>query len=225
MTYVIQNMFILVSPALFAATIYMMFGRLVRNLNAEHHSIIRMSRLTKAFAWGDVLSFLVQGSSAGPSIIAGYANLGKALVLVGLFIQLISFGIFVVTSTIFHRRLNASPTAQSAAPSFPWLRIMQLLYVVSVLIMVRSGFRVIEYSQGNDGYCLTHEWTLYVFDSVPMLVVAILFCLQFPDELQRGLASGSRGPEGPTLVNVQGPWKKVDGSAWSAEEGLDLREK
>jgi hypothetical protein len=50
-----------------------------------------------------------------------------------------------------------------------------MLYIISVLIMVRSVFRVVEYIMGNDGYLLSHGWTLYIFDAALMLGVVVLF--------------------------------------------------
>lgn len=54
MPYIIQNLFILVAPALFAASIYMTLGRIIRVVNALHLSLIKPTRLTKTFVLGDV---------------------------------------------------------------------------------------------------------------------------------------------------------------------------
>ena len=62
---------------------------------------------------------------------------------------------------------------------------MYMLYGVSALIIVRSIFRIVEYVMGTDGYPLTHEWTLYVFDTVPMLVVSALFYFRYPDNISQ----------------------------------------
>ena len=59
-----------------------------------------------------------------------------------------------------------------------------MLYTVSALIMIRSIFRAVEYLMGMDGYPLTHEWTLYCFDSVLMLSVTVVFFLRYPSELK-----------------------------------------
>jgi hypothetical protein len=52
----------LLAPTLFAASIYMILGRLVRLLDAEQFALIRSRWLTKFFVMGDVLSFLSQGA-------------------------------------------------------------------------------------------------------------------------------------------------------------------
>jgi hypothetical protein len=57
--FIMQAMLLLVAPALFAASIYMVLGRIVLTLNGEKHCLIKKKWLTKIFVGGDVLSFLV----------------------------------------------------------------------------------------------------------------------------------------------------------------------
>lgn len=57
-----QSALILIAPAFFAASIYMELGRIIRLLNAEKSSVIKLNWLTKTFVMGDVLSFLMQAS-------------------------------------------------------------------------------------------------------------------------------------------------------------------
>ncbi|KAL1845228.1 hypothetical protein VTK73DRAFT_833 [Phialemonium thermophilum] len=61
--YIIQSLLILLAPALFAASIYMLLGRTVLLLDAPQHSLIRPRFMTKVFVAGDVLSFLVQSGA------------------------------------------------------------------------------------------------------------------------------------------------------------------
>ncbi|KAH7317208.1 RTA1 like protein-domain-containing protein [Rhexocercosporidium sp. MPI-PUGE-AT-0058] len=182
--YMIQSALILLPPVLFAATIYMCLGRLIRYLSASHLSIIRPSRLTKIFVGGDIVSFLIQGNST-PFAVLGDKNpifpkLGQALVLLGLAVQLISFCLFTYTAMVFHRRLKAAPTERSWVADQDWVKVMHMLYCTSGLIILRSLFRIVEYAMGNDGYPLTHEWTLYAFDTIPMLAVCGLFFWWYP---------------------------------------------
>ncbi|KAK5798256.1 hypothetical protein VI817_004547 [Penicillium citrinum] len=180
--YVLTNAFVLLGPTLFAASIYMALGRIIRRVRGEHLSIIRVSRLTKTFVWGDIISFAVQGNST-PLSVLGYAKWGKILVIVGLLIQLISFFIFWLTAIIFSSRIHRKPTTESFQPHIPWKKSLHMLYAVSALILVRSIFRIIEYTLGNDGYPLTHEWTLYIFDSVPMAIVMVVFFIWYPSQI------------------------------------------
>jgi hypothetical protein len=52
-------MFILLAPALFAASIYMILGRIILLVGGQEHSIIRPQWLTKIFVIGDVICFLL----------------------------------------------------------------------------------------------------------------------------------------------------------------------
>jgi hypothetical protein len=121
------------------------------------------------------------GGAANPDLGA----IGEWMIIVGLIIQLISFGLFGLTALIFHARIRKAPTARSCQVDQSWINTMYMLYGVSGLIILRSGFRIVEFVMGADGYPLTHEWTLYVFDTVPMLVVALLFNLWYPNNLSR----------------------------------------
>ena len=60
--YVMQSTLLLVAPALFAASIYMELGRVIRLVKGEKLSLIRVTLMTKIFVAGDVLSFLMQAS-------------------------------------------------------------------------------------------------------------------------------------------------------------------
>ncbi|KAM0412858.1 hypothetical protein ACHAPD_007906 [Fusarium lateritium] len=185
MPYATQNMFILVAPALFAASIYMILGRIIRGLNADRHSLLKPTKLTRTFVLGDVLSFMVQGGGAGMSAIQNttMAKWAERLVIIGLVIQIVIFGIFCVVSVVFHRRMSRTPTAESIGTLIPWESTLHMLYAVSFLIMVRSIFRVIEYAQGYTGYALSHEWTLYVFDTLLMWLVTAIFAFRYPSDI------------------------------------------
>lgn len=60
MPYIIQSLLLLLGPSFFAASIYMILGRLIRLTDGERRSMIRSKWLTKIFVCGDVLSFFVQ---------------------------------------------------------------------------------------------------------------------------------------------------------------------
>ena len=60
--FIIQSIFLLVAPAMFAASIYMVLGRIIVAIEGEKLSLIKKKWLTKIFVAGDVLSFLVLSS-------------------------------------------------------------------------------------------------------------------------------------------------------------------
>lgn len=67
---------------------------------------------------------------------------------------------------------------------------MVSLYLVSILIFVRSIVRVVEYVQGNDGYIMSHEAFLYVFDATVMWLAMIIMNWVHPSEVAANLRGG-----------------------------------
>ncbi|KAF3014889.1 hypothetical protein E8E15_004955 [Penicillium rubens] len=173
--YAIQNAFLLLGPTLFAASVYMTLGRIIRSVHAEKHSLVRINWLTKTFVMGDVVSFVVQGSASGLMATGDNTKLGSNIVVAGLVIQVIMFGLFIVTSAVFEVRMRRSPPTEAFNNRINWIGRVRTLYAVSALILIRSIFRVVEYAAGNHGYPLTHEWMLYVFDSALMIICMVIW--------------------------------------------------
>ncbi|EEP81346.1 predicted protein [Uncinocarpus reesii 1704] len=211
--YIIQSLFLLLAPALFAASIYMVLGRLIAALHADRFSIVRRTWMTKIFVTGDILSFIVQGIGGGVMYSGTPSNLslGQKIIIVGLVIQLLFFGFFTFASIIFHRRMSANPTTTSLSIHFSWRKHLFGLYIASFLIMVRSVFRVIEYVQGSDGELLSREIYLYIFDAALMWILMLLLNIVHPreiSELLRGEKSLNsvdleRQPESVKLTRVR----------------------
>ena len=111
-------------------------------------------------------------------------KLGQDIVIGGLAIQIVMFSLFMVTAVVFHVRYNKYSVGAVTEDTGSWLPTMYMLYAVSVLILVRSFFRVVEFAMGRDGYLLQHEWTLYIFDSVLMWIVMVLFAIWWPRKVQ-----------------------------------------
>ncbi|KAJ3536886.1 hypothetical protein NM208_g6534 [Fusarium decemcellulare] len=181
--YIMQAILLLVAPALFAATIYMELGRIILMVDGEDHVLIPLKWLTKIFVTGDVLSFFLQGGGGGIQASGSLEAMdnGSKIIIGGLFVQLIFFGVFIIIAAMFDRSLRRAPTGRSN--SAPWKKHMTALYVGSMLIMVRSVFRAIEYIQGFNGYLLSHEAYLYVFDAALMFLVMVLFNWRHPAEI------------------------------------------
>lgn len=147
-------------------------------------------------------------------------HLGEQIIIGGLFVQLIFFGLFIVVSAVFHYRLVRDlPLKKRYGPSLllksrrnrqstisatsvlsrnelyelPWKRHLFTLYVASTLILIRSIFRVVEYIQGNAGYLLSNEVFLYVFDATLMLFVMLAFNWIHPSQVTETYQKRLRG--------------------------------
>lgn len=183
--FIIQAILILVAPALYAASIYMILGRLIRAVKGEHLSLIPVQWVTRIFVTGDVIAFTLQAGGGGIQA-AGTLELyetGEKIIIAGLFVQIVIFGFFVVTSVLFHVRLIKNPTAIATSEAIPWTRYLTVLYVTSAIILVRSIFRVIEYLQGNAGYLISHEIFLYIFDALLMALTMAIFVVWYVEHL------------------------------------------
>lgn len=190
--FIIQAILILIAPALYAASIYMILGRLISAVGAERLSPIPIRWLTKIFVTGDVISFFLQAGGGG--IQAGGTldlfEIGEKIIIAGLFVQIAFFGFFVATAVQFHRRLlvDTEPLSKESKASIPWKKHLAVLYTVSAVILIRSIFRVVEYLQGNGGYLISHELFLYIFDTLLMVLVMAIFLVFYIDGLRPQLA-------------------------------------
>ncbi|KAJ5250214.1 hypothetical protein N7489_000624 [Penicillium chrysogenum] len=181
----IQAVLVLVAPSLLAASIYMELGRIMIVTGGEHLSPIRRSWLTKIFVVGDVISFLIQAGGAGMLVKASTAEKGGNVIKVGLIIQIIFFGLFIITSIVFHVKHVKNGSRVLQQRQVPWKKHQTALYIGSLLIFVRSIFRYIEYNQGSSGTLLQHEFYSYVFDAALMLLVMVAFNVVHPAEISK----------------------------------------
>jgi hypothetical protein len=200
--YIVQSIFLLVAPALFAASIYMELGRIVVLVDGDRYLFVPRRWLTRIFVTGDVLSFFMQGAGGGMmgSDSASSRDLGEKLIVAGLFVQIVFFGCFVVTAALFHSRLRRNPTQKVITDKPPYLRHLIALYITSILIFVRSLVRVIEFIQGFDGFIISHEIFIYLFDAVPILAVMLIMNWTHPSEI-KALLVGGKMAKGFRLVD------------------------
>ncbi|KAL4879317.1 RTA1 like protein [Aspergillus karnatakaensis] len=185
--YSIHTILVLLAPPLYAASIYMVLGRLISFLHAEKLSLVSIKWMTKIFVTGDVIAFVMQAAGGGimaSGTIDSY-ELGENITVGGLAVQLAFFSVFIVTCGVFHYRVRANPTQKvielsAKRDARSWETVLLGLYLASVLILVRSIFRMIEYIQGNNGYLISHEVFMYVFDSALMFLCMVVMNVCHP---------------------------------------------
>jgi hypothetical protein len=108
---------------------------------------------------------------------------GEKIVIAGLALQVATFIVFLVASIDFHIRMNRKTYLfTNTDTSGNWKKMLYILYSVSALVLFRCTFRLIEYAMGNGAYLISHEWTLYVFDTVPMFLVLVLLLVLQPSK-------------------------------------------
>ncbi|KGO75610.1 RTA-like protein [Penicillium italicum] len=201
--FAIQTLFILVTPPLYAASIYMILGRIVTYLQAKHLSMMPVKWMTETFVTGDFLSFLLQ--CAGGYLMDTGGSLreaGSNTTIGGLVVQLLFFGFFVIVTTVYHFRISRQPTPRSQSDREQThgdgfrhrnrFTILIGLYIVSLLILVRSVFCFVEYKEGYNGYTMRHEVFMYVFDGLLMLIAIVVMNVCHPAKILGDGKDGSR---------------------------------
>ncbi|BGP23357.1 RTA-like protein [Rhodotorula toruloides] len=205
--YILQTMFILLSPCAFLAMDYMLLGRLARALgdDAIKCLFIRPTLISKVFVTSDIITFLLQAAGGGMS--AGNSDsmrkVGPKLALVGLILQLISFGIFTLLLLVWGVRVQKRlprPIPRFRFSAFSvfskesvedWRPLFWVMCLTCVGIIVRSTFRTVEYSQGYYGYLATHEGYFYLLDALPLWLAMSLYCYFYPARFIDGAKSHS----------------------------------
>ncbi|KAJ5099241.1 hypothetical protein N7532_006242 [Penicillium argentinense] len=211
--YSVGTIMILLAPPLYAASIYMTLGRLIMHLDAEGLSMVPVKWLTAIFVTGDVIAFVMQAAGGGimASGTISAMTTGEHITIGGLAVQLVFFSIFIATSAIFHGRIRNNPTENAVTPSplstvlhtNTWETIMTGLYVSSILILIRSIFRLIEYAQGNDGYLISHEVFMYVFDSMLMFFTMVVMSIFHPSKVLSRSTKSQRASRKSYLSNTE----------------------
>jgi hypothetical protein len=188
-------MFIILPPSLYAATIYMTYGRIVTFVGKPHLSIVAPRKVTKIFVSGDTTAFLLQLAGGGMQSIDSMRSIGQKILVVGLVVQLLFFGFFLYVSVAFQIRLRKAGLNMIGGP---WRRLLHILFLVSALVIGRCVFRIVEYVGGTDGYIYSHEYFMYIFDAIPMFFVQAIFHFSHPGKILVG-----KGPVVDDYVDLQ----------------------
>ncbi|KAK9459485.1 RTA1 like protein-domain-containing protein [Lipomyces oligophaga] len=185
MPFIIQNLLVLASPPMLAATIYMSLRRIARALKSQQLLLIGARWLTKLFVLVDLVCFVTQvaGAIMSGSDDSSVASRGKTILLAGLVLQCISFGFFIACAATLHGRINPANIQLDWEKPFRWQPYIVGLYIVSVLFIGRNVVRIIEFQQGSDGVISSSETLFYVFDAGVMMSVVLVVLILHPGRL------------------------------------------
>ncbi|XPS78340.1 hypothetical protein M3J09_010355 [Ascochyta lentis] len=182
--FIVQAIFLLLPPVLFAATLYMVYSRMVRAVGGERFSVVPSRWATRVFVLGDMLCLNIQSSGAGLTPKARLAKIGDAIIIAGLGLQVVMYAAFLACCIAFHIRFRAHSNRAKNVSCLPWKSCLGMLYATSLFIQVRNIFRMIEYAMGSEGYLFRNEWPTYTFDGALMLVVMVSFLVWYPSHFQ-----------------------------------------
>ncbi|MCJ1271951.1 hypothetical protein MMC22_011856 [Lobaria immixta] len=175
LNFVIQYFFIVVAPVFFSAAIYTTLTSLIAALG-QHMSPLGLSRrkIIWIFVTSDVLATITQVTGAA---LIGTAesdskspDTGNNILLAGLCVQVFSFLVFLVLLAMFLRRSRKATTSTGEGGL---MRFSGALVVCSLLVYLRTIFRMAETAEGVGGYASSHEAFFGALEFAP-IVVAIL---------------------------------------------------
>ncbi|KAJ5459154.1 RTA1 like protein-domain-containing protein [Penicillium desertorum] len=188
--YIMQDIFLVLPPVFFAATLYMTYSHIVRAIHGEPFSPISMRWATRFFVTGDIVCLLIQGNAAGLLAKPETTKTGDYIIIAGLILQILIFVYFLICCLLFNMRFRAKVGGTASTAHVPWQACLNMLYVTSMAILARNIFRVVEFalqSVDDAGYLVTHEWPLYAFDGALMLSVMVVFFFWYPSQLHAKL--------------------------------------
>jgi hypothetical protein len=200
--FVIQYFMIVTAPVFISASIYVCLSRLITWATTEGLDLTRSRGAArwikpKGILWGfiscDVVSTVIQ--------IAGAALIGKKesdhkdatipnnILLAGLAFQTFAFTVFLILLGLFRWTLQKQDkgTASHSKDTF-----IAALAGSSLLIYLRTSFRLAETSQGVFGYLSTHEVFFGVLEFAPVIVAVWILAVWHPARSlpQRNLPTG-----------------------------------
>ncbi|KIW99504.1 uncharacterized protein Z518_11243 [Rhinocladiella mackenziei CBS 650.93] len=134
-------------------------------------------------------------------------ELSKKILLGGLITQVIALGFFILTCWYAHRRIKREPAEVLRKDStINWRNHFRAVELVTLVLIVRSVVRTIEYLQGVDGFIASHEVFLYATDAFLMFFVMIVFLIIHPGRLIRDachLKQDNWNPESQLMLKTR----------------------
>ncbi|KAI0801215.1 RTA1 like protein [Fomes fomentarius] len=187
MPFIIQTSILVLAPTPFVAALFIGFGRISQHLGAQY-SRLSPALYSKIFLTCDIISLLVQGGGGGLAASStndpDKARLGSNIILGGLVVQIVSMSFFVLFMAEYAwRRAKDRPfhktvhdTSEGAMDRHMKMLIAGIC-ISTVLIYIRSVYRIIEFADGFNGTVAHNQVLFNVFDG--MMVTLAMYTLNF----------------------------------------------
>ena len=105
-------------------------------------------------------------------------QIGTAITLIGLAIQFVFFIAFI---WVLHRICTDETFGLKDLPSLS--KVFVGLRASILLLLIRNIYRIIEFATGPGGPVYAAEWSFYVFETVPILLACVVYCVFHFDRL------------------------------------------
>lgn len=175
--FIIQYFFIVTAPVFLSAGIYTILSALIHRLGREH-SVLRPKLILWIFITSDAIATITQ--------IAGAALIGvrqskrqdpttaNNILLAGLAYQVFSIGIFIILTAIFIFRARSKLRVNGL------VAFTSAFIVATLLIYLRTCFRLAETAEGLGGDLSTREVFFGTLEFAPVVLAVFLFTVWHP---------------------------------------------
>ncbi|KAG4256579.1 hypothetical protein FPRO04_08156 [Fusarium proliferatum] len=183
--FILQNVLLLAGTPFLAATIYMSLRRVATALDSQHLSFISLRWLTKLYVLIDIACIVSQfiGAIIPASGEPDAITKGRIILIAGLIVQLCALSIFILTSLYLYIRIRQETGPFLDSSLVRWRRYFRTIEAVTIIMIIRSIVRAVEYLQGQGGFVISHEVFIYLFDASLMFLVMLLFLIIHPGRL------------------------------------------
>lgn len=191
--FVLQYFFIVTAPVLFSAALYAVLSGLIRRLGRAH-AVLPPRAILRIFIASDVVATATQitgaaligvrqGNREDPTI-------GSDILLAGLAFQVFAMGIFVILTTAFLARAGPAAIKKSGLAAF-----VAAFSAATLLVYLRTCFRLAETVEGLDGNLSSHELYFGVLEFAPVVVAVTLMTVWHPGRCVGNRISGTKSEE------------------------------
>ncbi|CAE6426159.1 unnamed protein product [Rhizoctonia solani] len=181
-----MDLFLLLSPCGFIASIFMMLVPIATYLDAQEFLILRPNLLTKLFLLFEFTAFLVQGTGSAMSIALDTETkaLGAKILIGGLALQTVSltaymnvFGLFVFR--LWKHRKDEWNNRPNGILKH-WLALLMVVGVGLQNLSIRGGYRMLVVMQGPNGFLSGSEQFFYTAECVTLWGAISAFLTVWP---------------------------------------------
>ncbi|KAJ6472538.1 RTA1 like protein-domain-containing protein [Mycena sanguinolenta] len=208
--FIAMNEATLLAPCLFYIVTYILFARLLSTFErevVEQCLPVRASLMTSMFVSTTLVLTAIQAAGVGITAVHGSTvdNVGSKLALLAIGFEFFFVELFMLVLFIFRRRmLRSFPElwVHNDAPRFTlwgrkpiaWQLVFYILAGTSTVLLLRSVYRIIEFSLGQRGYLAQHEAFLYCLDALPLWLAMSVYCVVWPTRALRSHSTPTLAP-------------------------------
>lgn len=182
--FVIQAVALVVAPTPLVAANFILLGRIIRRLGPQY-SRLTTTQYSAIFLSCDIIAIFVQGMGGGiaaSSKSKKRTNFGTDIALGGTTFQLVAIFVYCALAAEFLVRYTRDQPVRQSFPSLEkgirgtmgkrLRRMLQAMAIMTILIIIRTIYRLIEFKDGFHGKVISTQWLFNVFDGV-MIVLAM----------------------------------------------------